>query len=96
VTCRRGALDLGPNVAVAPSDVCQSGIRLVVKQALEPGEQVSVGLEGQTHTRPTVRVGKVVWCLPTPDGAFWAGVQFEKDLPYALVLEVSREPSAGA
>jgi PilZ domain len=96
VTCRRGGLDLGANLALSIVDLCEAGIRLVVKEALEPGREVSVGLEGQTHSRPTLRVGKVVWCLPTADGVYWAGVQFEKGLPYSLVLEISREPAASA
>ena len=96
VTCRRGGLDLGPNLAVSVVDLCEGGIRLVVMEALEPGRDVSIGLEGQTHSRPTLHIGKVVWCLPTADGVFWAGVRFEKGLPYSFVLEVSREPAASA
>jgi hypothetical protein len=89
VTCRRGALDLGPNVARSIVDLSLDEIQLVVKEALEPGGQVSVGLEGQTDRRPTVSVGKVVWCNPTEDGAYWADIQFEKPLPYAFVMQIS-------
>ena len=55
VTCRRGGFDLGPNLAVSVVDLCEGGIRLVVMEALEPGRDVSIGLEGQTHSRPTLR-----------------------------------------
>jgi hypothetical protein len=89
VTCRRGALDLGPNVAMSIVDMSAEGIRLVVKESLEPGKQVSVGLEGQTDRRPTVCIGSVVSCSPTPEGAYWAGIQFEKSLPHKFVLQIS-------
>ena len=55
VTCRRGGLDLGPNLGLAMVDLCEAGVRLVVKEPLEPGCAVSVGLEGQSHSRPTLR-----------------------------------------
>jgi hypothetical protein len=92
VTCRRGGLDLGPNLALSVLDLSEAGVRLVVKEPLDLGKEVSVGLEGQSHTRPIVRVGTVVWRLPAPDGAYCIGVRFEKALPYTFVLELSREP----
>jgi hypothetical protein len=92
VTCRRGGLDLGPNLALSVADLSEAGVRLVVKEPLEPGREVSVALEGQSHPRPIVRVGNVIWCLPGADGACWVGVRFQKDLPYKFVLELSREP----
>lgn len=94
VTCRRGGLDLGPNLALSVLDLSEAGVRLVVKTPLEPGREVSVGLEGQSHSRPILRVGAVVWCLAAADGAYCIGVRFEKELPYTLVLELSREPPA--
>jgi PilZ domain len=94
VTCRRGGLDLGPNLALSVQDLSEAGVRLVVKEPLEPGREVSIGLEGQSHSRPILRGGVVIWCLDRPDGAYWIGVRFEKELPYTLVLELSREPPA--
>ncbi len=91
VTCRRGGLDLGPNLGLAMVDLCEAGVRLVVKEPLEPGCAVSVGLEGQSHNRPTLRIGSVVWCLAAADGTYLTGVRFEKGLPYTFVLELTRE-----
>lgn len=93
VTCRPGVLDLGPNVALSVVDVGEEGILLVAKEALPPGRPVSVGLEGQSHNRPTVRVGQVVSCLPLTDGAHVIDVHFEKALPYQFLIEISREPA---
>ena len=96
VTCRRGGLDLGPNLARSIADLSEDAIGLVVKEALEPGGQVSVGLEGQADRRPTLRVGKVVWCKPTEEGSYGARIQFETSLPYQFVLQISQEPAASA
>ena len=95
VTCRRGVLDLGPNLALSVVDLSEAGVRLLLNEPLEPGQLVSVGLEGQSHTRPTVRVGTVIWRLPAADGRHEVGVFFEKALPYQLVLELTREPPQG-
>jgi hypothetical protein len=92
VTCRRGGLDLGPNLGLTVLDVSEAGIGLLVKEDVEEGREVSIGLEGQSHSRPMVRVGIVVWRKCAADGAFVIGVRFEKALPYTFVLELTREP----
>jgi hypothetical protein len=89
-------LDLGPNLAVSIAEISEAGITLVVKEALEPEQKVSVGLEGQTDRRPTLRVGRVEWCLPTADNTYCVGIEFDKTLPYSFVLQVSRLPTAPA
>ena len=87
-------MDLGPNLAISIAEISETEIGLVVKEALEPDQEVSVGLEGQTDRRPTVRVGRVEWCLPTDDNTYCVGIKFDKSLPYSFVLQVSRLPSA--
>ena len=94
VICRRGGLDLGPNLALAVLDLSETGVRLVVKEALEPGREVSVSLEGQSNLRPILRVGNVAWCVPSADGSHCVGVCYQKRLAYRDFLELSREPSA--
>ena len=96
ITCRRGALDLGPNLALSLLDVSVTGARLIVKQTLEPGREVSIGLEGQSSIRPIPRVAVVTWCVPAADGTFCAGVHFQKRLSYRDFLELSREPETCA
>ena len=94
IVCRRGALDLGPNLAVAILDVSETGARFIVKDALQTGRDVSISLEGQSTLRPIPRVGSVAWCVPAADGNFCVGVNFQKRLPYRDFLEMSREPAA--
>ena len=93
VTCRRGVLDMGRDLAVSLLGLSEAGVRLVVKEPLEPGREVSVGLAGPAHCRPVTRLGKVAWSAPSADGTHHAEVAFRERLPYRDVLELSREPS---
>lgn len=80
VACRKGTLDLGPNLAHALLDVSESGVRFLVKVELKPGEEVLLGLEGPLHARPLQRVAKVVWVVATADGKWCVGVALDKYL----------------
>jgi hypothetical protein len=82
LACRKGGLDLGLNIATALLDVSESGARLLLKEGLAAGNEVSVSLEGPNHRRPVLRLGHVVWCVPAADGAYCVGVNFQKSLPY--------------
>ena len=44
---RLGGLDIGPDLALSLLDLSEGGAGLLVKQAIEVGKEVSVGLEGQ-------------------------------------------------
>jgi PilZ domain len=79
---RLGGLDLGSDLALSLLDLSEGGAALVVKEAVEIGKEVSVGLEGQSQSRPIMRVANVVWCRPAADGAYAIGVGFQKSLPY--------------
>src|SRR5579885_3469992 len=71
ITCQKGALGLGRNLA---------------HEALDPGQGVVVTLQTFGHGRPRELAGVVVWCVPGADGRFCAGVRFEKPLPYGELL----------
>lgn len=87
---RLGSLDLGPDLALSLLDLSEGGAALVVKEAVERGREVSVGLEGQSHSRPIVRVGNVVWSRPAADGAYLIGVGFQKGLPYKDYIDLTQ------
>src|SRR5450631_4797613 len=79
---RLGGLDLGPDLALSLLDLSEGGTALAVKEAVEVGKEVSVGLEGQTQRRPIMRVANVVWCRPGANGVHSVGVCFQKPLSY--------------
>lgn len=82
MTCRKGTLDLGANLAVKLLDISESGLRLLVKSDLQPGDEVSLNLEGPLHLRPLTCVGKVVWAVPTADGQCCIGIRLDKFIKY--------------
>jgi PilZ domain len=87
---RLGGLDLGPDLALSLLDLSEGGAGLIVKQAVEIGKEVSVGLEGQTHPRPVLRVANVVWCRAETDGTYALGVCFQKALPYRDYIDLTQ------
>lgn len=90
VTCRKGSLGLGPNYAAALLDVSDSGTRLLLKTEMQPGQEVQVSYIGPTCVREVVRNGFIIWSLPTADGSYCVGIEFEKRLEYATLLDLSR------
>ena len=89
ITCRRGAADMGPNLALELLDLSETGVRLVVQAELKEKTEVSIGVEALVHRRPIVRTGRVVWCLPTADERFCIGVRLDKYLPYQDIRMLS-------
>ena len=87
--CRRGALELGPDLALAVVDLSETGVRLAVREALQPGGEVTVALEGPLQSRPVKRVGRVVWSLSAADGSCQAGVVLQGRLPYSDFLALT-------
>ncbi len=89
VYLRLGGLDLGPDLALSLLDLSEGGAALVVKETVEIGKEVSIGLEGQSQPRPIVRVANVVWCRPAADGTHAIGVCFQKALPYRDYIDLT-------
>ena len=79
---QRGAAGLGPNLGLSVLDVSETGVRLVVKEALRPGRVVSLALEGASNARPLERRGTVAWSMPLADGSHCVGVSFHTHLAY--------------
>jgi hypothetical protein len=80
VTCRKGSLDLGPNLALAVLNVSETGIGLVLSAALEQGQEVSLTLDVSTGGKPVKRFGQVVWSAQIEEGAYRTGIRLEKPL----------------
>ena len=90
IECRKGALGLGPNLALAGLDISETGIRLIVKALLASGQDVEIVLSGIGARKPLKRLGRVIWSLALEDGRSCAGVSFDKPLPYADVQSFAR------
>jgi PilZ domain len=82
VECRNGFCGLGANLAAAILDIADTGIRLIVKHALELPGEVEVTIAGYGLPKPLKRVARVVWQVTLEDGQFCVGVKFDKRLNY--------------
>lgn len=89
VTCYKGNLDLGANLAMGVADVSESGVLLLLKAHLDRGQDVTLFLEGREHMRPVKVHGKVVWCVPMEKDAFRVGVQLDTYLRYQDVMKIT-------
>jgi hypothetical protein len=89
VTCRKGSLDLGPNLGVALLDASETGARLVLSVGLVFGQEVFLTLDSPTGGRPPRRLGTIVWTVAAADGTFLTGVQFAKPLRYTELSHVT-------
>jgi hypothetical protein len=87
-TCRKGGMDLGPNLAAATLNVSECGVRLLLSANLLHGQEVSLSLEGQDHLRPLRLLGNVVWCRSRNE-QWEVGIQFQKRLRYQDVLRLT-------
>jgi hypothetical protein len=88
VQCRRGTLDLGPNLAIQLVDVWPDGAGLLVMEPLAEHAEVSLVLEGPGSSRPVKRTGSVARCQPAR-GGYLADVEFQKRLERAELLSLT-------
>jgi hypothetical protein len=89
VTCQRGELFLGPNVAESLVDASEEGVGLQTREALATGDRVSLVLEGIGHPAPIQRLGRVAWSATGEDGLFRAGVELDAPLDYAELMSLT-------
>jgi hypothetical protein len=85
--CRVGALGEGPDVALALIEVSARGARLLVRDALPPGQAVEIriyatgGAAGFLQAvEGFLRPARVVWSTAARGGHHFAGVEFETPL----------------
>jgi hypothetical protein len=82
VECRKGSSGLGANLAKTLLDVSDSGVRLVVPQALDLQSEVEIIIGGYGMKAPIKRLGTVRWLLKLEGGLYCAGIEFQKHIDY--------------
>ena len=73
---------LGANLATGFLDISLSGVQLLSRDPLRPGDEVEVVLEGYGFRGSIRRVGEVRWTIPVDSGGCRVGVRFAKYLTY--------------
>ena len=81
VSCRKGTLGLGKDLAVAVQDLSEEGARLLVKEEVPIGTEVELSFTGLGANKRFVVVAKVMWCKNVSEN-FSMGVKFNSRMPY--------------
>ncbi|MFQ3649662.1 MAG: PilZ domain-containing protein [Gemmataceae bacterium] len=89
VHATRNWLGLGPNIAIQLLDLSESGVRLLLREPMELGQEFELMLEGP-GSRPKRHLARVVWCVAAQDGSYVIGAKFDKYLPYPELLSLAR------
>jgi len=94
IECRKGALGLGKDIAVSFIDLSETGIQLLVSAPLKRGDEVEVKMAALGGRQLKI-LGQVVWASPgLAEGIHCLGVRFDKRLPYATLLDLTRLPES--
>ena len=88
VVCRKGALGLGPNVALSLMDLSEWGVCLLVGDFLTKGQQVEVVLSALGCPRDVCRLGDVVWSFADRDGTCRIGIRLRKRIEYTQLQDL--------
>jgi len=80
--CRRGSSGLGLNLTVAVLDLADTGVRLIVKEALDVPAEVEILISGYGISKSIRRLATVRWQLRLDNGSYCVGVEFQKQLQY--------------
>ncbi len=90
VSCLRGSMGLGPNLAVSLLDLSEGGAGLVLREPLPEGEEVELTLEPVGSGRTVRLLAEVVWCEPAEGDRHRAGVRFRAPLGHAELFDLVR------
>ena len=82
VECRNGAYGLGPNLSQRVLDLSDTGVRLVVQQALACADEVEIIVSAYGIAKPIKRLGNVRWQVKLEGDDFCVGIEFQKRLAY--------------
>jgi len=83
VSCRRGALGVGPDIAVMLRSLSESGARLIVTTSLKSGEEVELEFRAAAFPKSIRMMAEVVRSKAVPGNMHCAAVRFQKRLGYA-------------
>ncbi len=89
VSCRKGMMGLGPNLAIRLADVSVDGAQIIVKTRLANGEVVEVSFSAPGLPPTLSREGTVAWCSDTDPSGFHIGVRFRSPLAYEHVFHMT-------
>jgi hypothetical protein len=81
VSCRQGALGVGPDLAITLRSISESGARLLLTTRLKAGEEVEIELRS-SNAKTTRLMAEVVRSIAVPGNVYCTAVRFQKRLSY--------------
>jgi hypothetical protein len=81
LTCRKGTLGLGKDLAISIIDISEEGASLLVKEEISTGTEVEITLTAVGVSKRLTALGTVVWCTAGTT-TFAIGVLFRDRLNY--------------
>jgi hypothetical protein len=85
----RGRHGFGPNIAHTLWDISQTGVCLVTKSSVSPGEVLEVKISSNSHQSNIATNATVVWVDPLDDSQFTVGLRFNETLSYGQVSQLT-------
>ena len=82
VECRKGSSGFGPNLVATVLDLSDTGVCVILTQALDPRSEVEVLVTAYCIKETIKRLANVRWQLQLENGQFCTGLEFQKRLPY--------------
>lgn len=89
LTVRRGAMGLGPNLALSTVELSDDGIQVRVKVEFKKGDEIEIGLTAVGKSKPMLLMADVRWCRAVDENReeFLLGAKLRKRLLYADVSQ---------
>jgi PilZ domain len=88
---RVGDKVLGERFGLSLRDLSETGAGMIAREAVQPGREAMVAIDGQATSHGILSVANVVWCEPAEGGAFMLGLSFQKPLPNLNIVAVTEE-----
>lgn len=83
VSCQRGALGVGPDLAVTIRSISESGARLLVSEPLKAGAEVELEFRAAANPNRIRVLANIVRCKAVPGQVYCIAVRFQKRIAYA-------------
>jgi hypothetical protein len=89
VTCRKGTLGFGPNLAIRLNDVSVDGAQVFVTTLLKLGDELELTFSPPGFAEPLVQMAVVAWCSAREGNGYRIGVKFTDSLSYQDIYHMT-------
>ncbi len=88
VSCQKGLMGMGPNLATRLYDISEDGLRLILRQPLSPGEEIEVNFTAAGTSKTVTVESTVVWCSKEEKEGYCVAAKFVSPLSYEAIFHI--------